>query len=52
MTHIRENHPDQNLVAIEGFGSRIKVLDKTTVDLRDPEKLRRWAEQLGEKLSE
>ncbi len=50
MDPIRENHPDINLVAIEGFGGRIRVLGKTSVDLRDPEKAKSWAEQLGEKL--
>jgi len=48
MDPIRENHP--NLVDIEGFGGRIRVLGKTTVDLSDPEKAKIWAEQLGEKL--
>ena len=50
MDPIRENHPDINLVAIEGFGGRIRVLWRTSVDLRDPEKAKSWAEQLGEKL--
>lgn len=50
MNPIKENHPNLNLVDIEGFGGRIRVLGKTTMDLSDPEKVRSWAEQLGEKL--
>ena len=50
MDPIREDHPNINLVDIEGFGGRIRVLGKTTVDLSDPEKAKSWAEQLGEKL--
>ncbi len=50
MDPIRENHQNINLVDIEGFGGRIRVLGKTSVDLRDPEKAKNWAEQLGEKL--
>lgn len=50
MNPISENHPNLNLVGIEGFGGRIRVLGKTTVDTRDPGKVEGWAEQLGEKL--
>jgi menaquinone-dependent protoporphyrinogen IX oxidase len=50
MDPIRENHPNINLVDIEGFGGRIRVLGKTSVDLSDPEKAKSWAEQLGERL--
>ena len=50
MDPIMENHQNLNLVSIDGFGGRIKVFGKTTVDTRDPEKVRRWAEQVGEKL--
>jgi menaquinone-dependent protoporphyrinogen IX oxidase len=50
MNPIREKFPKLNLVDIEGFGGQIKILGKATVDLRDPDKVRRWAEQLGEKL--
>jgi len=52
MDPIREKHSNLNLVAVEGFGGRIRVLGKTAVDLVDPEKVRRWAEALGEKLQE
>jgi len=48
---IKENHPDLNLVEIEGFGGRIKVLGKTSVDLRNPDKVKKWAERLGEKFN-
>jgi menaquinone-dependent protoporphyrinogen IX oxidase len=50
MDPIRENHSNINLVDIEGFGGRIRVLGKTSVDLSDPEKAKSWAERLGEKL--
>lgn len=50
MDPIREDYPNLDLVDIDGFGGRIRVLGKTTVDLRSPEKVERWAEQLGEKL--
>ena len=50
MDPIRERHSNLNIVDIEGFGGRIRVLGKTAVDLRNPEKVRWWAEQLGEKL--
>ena len=50
MTPIKEKNPHLNLVAIEGFGGRIKMLGKTTVDLRDPEKVKQWTDALAEKL--
>lgn len=50
MNPIREKFPKLNLVDIEGFGGQIKILGKSTVDLRDPDKARRWTEQLGKKL--
>jgi menaquinone-dependent protoporphyrinogen IX oxidase len=50
MNPIKEKFPKLNLVDIEGFGGQIKILGKATVDVRDPDKARRWAEQLGEKL--
>jgi menaquinone-dependent protoporphyrinogen IX oxidase len=46
---IKENYRHLNLLEIEGFGGRIKVLGKTSVDLRNPEKVLKWAESLGEK---
>ncbi|MFH2111067.1 MAG: flavodoxin domain-containing protein [Candidatus Bathyarchaeota archaeon] len=50
MNPIKEKHDDLNLVAVEGFGGRIRVLGKTAVDTTDPEKVRRWAEELGQRL--
>jgi menaquinone-dependent protoporphyrinogen IX oxidase len=52
MDPIREKNADLNLVAVEGFGGRIRVLGKTAVDLTDPEKVRRWADALGQRLQE
>ena len=50
MDPIRESHPELNLVDIAGFGGRIAFFGKTTMDLRDPEKVESWAERLGEEL--
>jgi len=52
MDPIRGKHTHLNLVAVEGFGGRISVLGRTAVDTTDPEKVRRWAEELGQRLQE
>lgn len=50
MAPIREKTPHLNLVAIEEFGGCMKIMGKPSVDLRDPEKVKQWAESVGEKL--
>ena len=46
MNPIREDHPHLNIVAVEGFGGRIKIFGKTVVDLTDPNKVENWAKTL------
>ncbi len=44
-------YPHVKTIAIEAFGGRMKMLGKTMFDYFDPEKIRAWAEKLGNKLA-
>ena len=46
MNPIKEEHPHLNIVAIEGFGGRIRIFGKNLVDLTDPAKVESWAKTL------
>ena len=50
MNPIKADNPHLNIVAIEGFGGRIKIFGKTVSDLTTPDKVKEWANSLTEKL--
>ena len=43
-------YPKLKIVAVEGFGGRMKILGKVISDDRKPEKVKIWAEELSKKL--
>jgi menaquinone-dependent protoporphyrinogen IX oxidase len=45
-------YPNINFVSCEAFGGRIKYFRRLMLDNRNPEKIKVWAEQLGEKFSQ
>ena len=49
---ILEKHPQLKPVAFEVFGGRMKVLSKTIADIREPDRVKAWAEELGKKFSD
>ncbi|MGB3340740.1 MAG: flavodoxin domain-containing protein [bacterium] len=47
---VLEKHPHIQPFAMEAFGGRMKMFGKEQADNYDPEKVKLWAEELGEKL--
>ncbi len=47
---IMEKHPELKPITTEVFGGRMKILAKTVADIREPDKVKKWAEELGKKL--
>ena len=50
ITEVLANYPNVKTVATEAFGGRMKVLGRTLFNNMDAEKIRLWAEALGNKL--
>lgn len=46
---IMEKNPQLKPIATDVFGGRMKIFGKTAVDMREPDKVRTWAEELGKK---
>ena len=51
ITKTLTKNPDLKPVAAEAFGGRFKMFGKVRDDSYDPEKVRAWAEKVGEKLA-
>jgi menaquinone-dependent protoporphyrinogen IX oxidase len=49
---ILEKYPNVKPVATNVFGGRMKILGRTSVDKRDMEKVKSWAEELGKLATE
>jgi menaquinone-dependent protoporphyrinogen oxidase len=47
---VMSKYPHIQPVAMEAFGGRMKMFKKTQTDNYDPEKVRQWAEKIGQKL--
>lgn len=45
-----EKYPKIKIIAIEGFGGRMRFFGKTVSDNRDPDKAKAWADELARKL--
>ena len=46
---ILEKNPQLKPWATEVFGGRMKILRKIAADMREPDKVKKWAEKLGKK---
>ena len=46
---IMEKRPQLKPITAEVFGGRMKLLAKTVADMREPDKVKKWAEELGKK---
>ena len=51
ITKTLAKNPDLKPIAAEAFGGRMKMFGKVQDDSYDPEKVKAWAENVGEKLS-
>jgi menaquinone-dependent protoporphyrinogen oxidase len=50
LSKVLGKYPHIQTVATEAFGGRMKMFGRTQADNYDPEKVRLWAEEVGEKL--
>ena len=46
---IMEKNPVLKPIATDVFGGRMKIFGKTAADMREPDKVKTWAEELGKK---